>query len=565
VLTIDAVRELQEEHKFNLADSESYSTTSAAETVREIFGETESTLIDAEKECVNFLLDNMRQNGLSQEEYNLKATETLDKPKDTTHYTHDFVFGKSNKKYRIAMNISYEEQTRGESDDFISFGYALERCQDYIAKNFRERRDERDKVERTKEYIKDFVYKDLHGGVRKSAGGRYSHKELVADLTNEIMNYGPITKYVEDDSIDEIRANGPKELFLESGGKTLKCRDVFRDSEHMERIISKLISVSKMRLTPKTPMVNARTIEGYRVNATYSGISPYNQPAFVLRKFGKREIEPEDMLKNKSFSKGMYALLSLIPKADLSWITVGPTGSGKTTLNGLLVREIDPLSRVITIENPSEMRLRRIENGIVVNDVLQYECIPDDEGVSSADPTMENLLINAMRQSPHWIGPGELRTPGEFATALRAAQTGHYFFTTLHAEGDDDAISRFLTSYLMASNEPAELALRNICAAVKFVIFQEKLADGTRKVTSVSEVIGSDGLKPIMNQIYRFVIEDIVEEPGTRRVLEIIGRHKRVGKLSEKIQEKMLKSGIKRERFEFLARNPGVNEEEEYD
>ncbi|MCL2146644.1 MAG: Flp pilus assembly complex ATPase component TadA [Synergistaceae bacterium] len=565
MLTLDNIRELQEEYKYNRLVGGIQAESDEKESDHEDTVEKDLTLADAESECSRYLLESMSQNGLNLEGNDFNFAEELDRPKDTIYYTHDFVFGRLNKKYRIVMSINYEERESSENNDFISFNYSLERCQEYIAKNFRERRDERDKAERTKEYIKDFVYKDMHGGVRKSIGGRYNHKELVDDLTNEIMNYGPITKYVEDDSIDEIRANGPKELFIESAGKTMPCKDVFHDSEHMERIISKLIGFSKARLTPKSPMVNARTMEGYRMNATYAGISPYNQPAFVLRKFGKRAIEPEDMLKNKSFSTGMYTLLSLIPKADLSWITVGPTGSGKTTLNGLLVREIDPLSRVITIENPSEMRLRRIENGIVINDVLQYECIPDDEGASSSDPTMENLLINAMRQSPHWIGPGELRTPGEFATALRAAQTGHYFFTTLHAEGDDDAISRFLTSYLMVSNEPAELALRNICAAVKFIIFQEKLADGARKVTSISEVVGSEGLRPTTNQIYKFEIEDVVEEPASHRVLEIIGRHRRVGKLSETIQQRMLKSGIKRERFEFLTREPGEYEAEEYD
>jgi pilus assembly protein CpaF len=565
MLTLDSIRELQEEHKYDHKIGDNSFMQNEENAGFEKTDEKEATLIDAERECKKYLFENMRQNGLVQEDDTLKLIDELEHPKNTIHYTNEFVYGKLNKKYRIAINISYEDRDRGEYDDFISFSYALERCQEYIAMNFRERRDERDKAEQTKEYIKDFVYKAMQGGVRKITGGRYTNKELVADLTNEIMNYGPITKYVEDDTIDEIRANGPKELFLESGGKTIRCSDSFRDIEHMERIISKLIGVSKVRLTPKSPMVNARTMEGYRVNATYSGISPYNQPAFVLRKFSKREIESEDMLKNKTFSKGMYTLLALIPKADLSWITVGPTGSGKTTLNGLLVKEIDPLSRVITIENPSEMRLRRMENGIVINDVLQYECIPDDEGTASADPTMENLLINAMRQSPHWIGPGELRTPGEFATALRAAQTGHYFFTTLHAEGDDDAITRFLTSYLMVSNEPAELALRNICSAVRFIIFQEKLADGTRKVTSISEIIGSEGLKPITNQIYKFEIEDVKEETDTHRVLEIIGKHKRVGKLSEHIQQRMLKSGIKRERFEYLTKDPKEDESEEYD
>jgi len=193
---------------------------------------------------------------------------------------------------------------------------------------------------------------------------------------------------------------------------------------------------------------------------------------------------------------------------------------------------------------------------IIINDILQYECIADDEGTTSGDPTMENLLINAMRQSPHWIGPGELRTPGEFATALRAAQTGHYFFTTYHAEGDRDAILRFLTAYLMASNEPAELALKNICSAVRFVIFQEKLADGTRKVTSISEITGSVGLEPTINQIYKFEVDGVMEDSNTHRVLKIEGKHKRVGVLSGEIQQRMLKAGIRRERFAFLTIAP---------
>lgn len=335
----------------------------------------------------------------------------------------------------------------------------------------------------------------------------------------------------------------------------------------MERIIAKLIGVSKVRLTPRTPMVNARTIEGYRVNATHADISPYGNPAFVIRKFKKGTMSPDKMIKDKSFSINMFKLLSLIPRADMSWMTVGPTGSGKTTLNEVLIKQIDPLSRIITIENPSELRLLRYKNNDpnekVINDVLQYESVPEDDDSSPA--TMENLLINAMRQSPHWIGPGELRSPGEFATALRAAQTGHYFFTTLHAEGDKEAIYRFLTAYLIQSDEPAELALRNICSAVKFVIFQEKLADGTRKVTSISEIIGSQGLSPIVNKLYEFECIDVEDDPETGKVKSIIGRHKRVGCISETLQQKMLKSGIKRSKFEFLTRPVDPNEEEVYD
>ncbi|MGZ9584917.1 CpaF family protein [Paenibacillus marinisediminis] len=447
----------------------------------------------------------------------------------------------------------------------ISFEEVLELCQKYITKiathTFRRENDAARKREMTRSYINEFV-----DSQRPIVEGYFELADLKQALINEITHYGPITKAMEDPSIDEIRANGPDQIFVESGGRTLIWDQHFSDREHMERIVSKLIGVSKMRLTPKIPMVNARTIEGFRVNATHAEISPYDLPAFVIRKFSKKKITYETMVQNHSFSVNMFRLLSLIPKSDMSWITVGPTGSGKTTLNEVLVKEINPLSRIITIENPSEMRLLQreggSEHGRVINDVLQYESVPEEDDSSPA--TMENLLINAMRQSPHWIGPGELRTPGEFATALRAAQTGHFFFTTLHAEGDTEAIYRFLTAYLMASNEPAELALRNICSAVKFVIFQEKLADGTRKVTSISEVLGSEGLNPIVNPIYKFICDDVLEEEGTHKVLRIIGRHKRVGKLSEKLQQSMLKAGIKKSRFAFLTTDPEDDEIEGY-
>lgn len=470
---------------------------------------------------------------------------------------------------KVLQQSQHKDQLEDVKSNYttISFEEALELCQKYITKiatnAFRRESDPVKKREMTKAYIHEFV-----DSQKPSVEGHYDLVMLKGALIDEITHYGPITKAMEDPEIDEIRANGPDQIFVETGGKTMRWDQHFTDREHMERIIAKLVGVSKMRLTPKIPMVNARTIEGYRVNATHADISPYNMPAFVIRKFSKKKISAQMLVRNQSFSVNMYKLLSLIPKANLSWITVGPTGSGKTTLNEILVKEISPLSRIITIENPSEMRLLQredhMDHGRIINDVLQYESVPEEDDSSPA--TMENLLINAMRQSPQWIGPGELRTPGEFATALRAAQTGHYFFSTLHAEGDKEAIYRFLTAYLMVSNEPAELALRNICSAVKFVIYQEKLADGTRKVTSVSEVLGSDGLEPLINPIYRFVCEDVIEEgEGQNKQVKIIGKHQRVGKLSEQIQQNMLKAGIQRKHFDFFLSDPTEDEAEVYE
>jgi len=449
----------------------------------------------------------------------------------------------------------------------MSFENAVKQCQAYINKvathYYRQVEDVKTKREMTERYIIEYVDTE-----KPDVEGFSELVELKEALIEEITQYGPITDAMEDPEIDEIRANAPDQIFVEKYGRTYRWDKSFNDREHMEKVITKLIRASKVRLTPKNPMVNARTIEGSRVNATHASISPYGNPAFVIRKFKKARLSAEEMIREKSFSTNMYKLLTLIPRANLSWLTVGPTGSGKTTLNEMLVKYIDPMCRIITIENPSELRLLRREgdspSGRVINDVLQYESVSeDDEDSSSA--TMENLLINAMRQSPHWIGPGELRAPREFTTALRAAQTGHYIFTTLHAEGDQEAIFRFLTAYLSASNEPAELALRNICAAIKFIIFQERLADGTRKVTSISEVRGAKGLTPIIEQIYKFECIDVEEDPQTGKVLRIIGKHKRVGKISPELGQRMLKAGIKKSRFEFLTRDVDPDEEEVYD
>jgi len=449
----------------------------------------------------------------------------------------------------------------------MSFENAVKQCQAYINKvathYYRRVEDVKTKREMTERYIIEYVDTE-----KPDVEGFSELVELKEALIEEITQYGPITDAMEDPEIDEIRANAPDQIFVEKYGRTYRWDKSFNDREHMEKVITKLIRASKVRLTPKNPMVNARTIEGSRVNATHASISPYGNPAFVIRKFKKARLSAEEMIREKSFSTNMYKLLTLIPRANLSWLTVGPTGSGKTTLNEMLVKYIDPMCRIITIENPSELRLLRREgdspSGRVINDVLQYESVSeDDEDSSSA--TMENLLINAMRQSPHWIGPGELRAPREFTTALRAAQTGHYIFTTLHAEGDQEAIFRFLTAYLSASNEPAELALRNICAAIKFIIFQERLADGTRKVTSISEVRGAKGLTPIIEQIYKFECIDVEEDPQTGKVLRIIGKHKRVGKISPELGQRMLKAGIKKSRFEFLTRDVDPDEEEVYD
>jgi pilus assembly protein CpaF len=467
-------------------------------------------------------------------------------------------------KQKLHKNIAGDRSSQACA--VMTFEEAIRKCQAYINRTastfYRQLEDIKEKRHLTEKYIYEYVDYE-----KPDVIGYETFATLKEDLVEEIIQYGPITEAMENPEIDEIRANAFDQIFIEKKGKTFRFEKNFLNKEHMDKVVTKLIRASKQRLTPKNPIVNARTIEGARVNATHSSISPYQNTAFVIRKFKKFVFTPQELIESKTFSVNMFRLLSLIPKADLSWMSVGSTGSGKTTLNELLVKEIDPLCRIITIENPSELRLLRYKNhesDEVINDVLQYEIVGDDKEDEMV-VTMEQMLVNAMRQSPYWVGPGELRSPREFTIALRAAQTGHHLFTTLHSEGDEAAIYRFLTAYLSVSNEPAELALRNICAAIKFVVFLERLADGERRVTSISEIVGSEGLQPIIQPIYRFECLDVEEDSETKRVKKIVGIHKRVGKISEKTAQKILKAGIKKERFEFLIKDVNPSEEESYD
>ena len=219
----------------------------------------------------------------------------------------------------------------------MSLEDAIRQCQAYVNKTathfYRQVEDVKIKREMTERYIIEYVDTE-----KPDVEGFNELLDLKEALIEEITQYGPITEAMEDPLIDEIRANGPDQIFIEKHGKTFSWEKSFSDREHMEKVITKLIRASKVRLTPKNPMVNARTIEGSRVNATHASISPYGNPAFVIRKFKKVRISPEEMIRQESFSTNMYRLLKLIPKANLSWLTVGPTKSGKTTLNEMLVK-----------------------------------------------------------------------------------------------------------------------------------------------------------------------------------------------------------------------------------
>lgn len=405
--------------------------------------------------------------------------------------------------------------------------------------------------------------------------------KLVDKLIEDITNYGILTQAMMDEKVYEIRCNG-KELKVEIEGHVQDLLDKegniisFESPEQQEVIIRKLLG--DVRLTPKDCLVNARTIEGYRIAAIHSsGLSPDpNDPtgehyhAFVLRKFRKSKMKLGEIVLKHTMSDNMARLLALCTAGGLTFFTVGPTASGKTTTNNAILQSVPATTRTVLIQNPSEIDLRfKDDSGRVYNDVLHLEAT-EKEHPTEKDPTMTNCMDMTLRLSPTFVCFGEVRTNGEFKQCMKIMQAGHPINTTFHAESSEGAIKRFQTAYLAESgNEPSHLALSTIVGLVNIIVVQKIMRDGTRKVIQISEVVGVDpnnNEKALLNDLYIFDINGEPEYDEAGNVIKIKGQHRRVGKLSERTIRKFQLEGVPKKRYDFLLKDvkDAANEVEVY-
>lgn len=436
------------------------------------------------------------------------------------------------------------------------------------------------KSEAIKQIIIDYVMdkKPLVEGYM-DADKRPDVIKLVDKLVEDITDYGILTAAMMDETVYEIRANG-KEIKIERAGHVEDLRDKdgnilsFESPEKQTIIMRKLLG--DVRLTPKDAIVNSRTIEGYRIAAVHStALSPDpNDPtgeaydAFVLRKFKKSKMDLGQIVEKGTLSDNMARLLALAPAGGWTFLTCGPTSSGKTTLNNAILQAIPPTTRTVLLQNPSEIDLRfKDASGRVYNDVLHLEA-KDKENPTPNDPTMGNLMDHTLRLSPTIVVFGEIRTNLEFKLAMKIMQAGHPINCTFHAESSSGAIKRFLTAYLAESgNEPSHLALSTLTDLVHLIIVQKIMKDGTRKVIQISEILGVDPQNrdlPLINDIYIYDIdrEPIYNPDGSIKAIR--GTHKRVGKLSERAIRRMQLEGISKPRYEFLTKDPSSTEVETY-
>ena len=352
---------------------------------------------------------------------------------------------------------------------------------------------------------------------------RPERTRLFEQIAAEILGLGPIQSLLEDDTITEIMVNGPKNIYIERKGKLHRVPVTFESNEHVMRIIDRIVAPLGRRIDESSPYVDARLQDGSRVNAVIPPISLVG-PVLTIRKFSKNPISVDQMVQFGSITNEAVQFLKACVEAHLNIIISGGTGSGKTTLLNVLSGFIPSDERILTIENAAELQLRQ-------EHVVTLESRPPNiEG--RGEITIRDLVINALRMRPERIIVGECRG-GETLDMLQAMNTGHDgSMTTAHANSPRDALARIETMCLMAGMDLPIRAIREqVASAVDLICQQERMRDGTRKITTITEVSGMEGDVITMTDI--FVFEQAGMENG-----RIVGRLRPTG-LRPKFMDKI--------------------------
>jgi pilus assembly protein CpaF len=320
--------------------------------------------------------------------------------------------------------------------------------------------------------------------------------QVVKQVLDEIFGLGPLEPLIKDPEVSDILVNTARTVFIERHGKLERTDVVFQDDRHLLQIIDRIVSAVGRRIDDSSPMVDARLPDGSRVNAIIKPLA-IDGPHLSIRKFKRDALSGEDLLRTDSLTLPMLKLLEAIVKARLNILISGGTGAGKTTLLNVLSSYIPSYERILTIEDSAELQLRQPH-------VVRLETRPSNiEGHGEVPQRL--LLVNALRMRPDRIVMGECRG-AEAVDMLQAMNTGHDgSITTLHANTPRDALARLETLVSMANLNLPEKAMRQqIAAAVNVVIQVGRLSDGTRKVVSVSEIVGMEGDVITMQEIFTY-------------------------------------------------------------
>ena len=347
-------------------------------------------------------------------------------------------------------------------------------------------------------------------------------------IQNEINGYGPLTDLLNNDSVTEIMVNGANDIYVEVDGKLVKDESVsFINDTHIIRTIQRIVQPLGRTIDAVNPMVDAHLRDGSRLNAIIPPLS-LTGPVITIRKFSKKMNSVDDLIRMGTLTANMALFLQACVRAKLNIIISG--GTGKTTLLNILSGFIDDEERIITIEDAAELKLHQSHVISLETRVVNYE--------GEGEITIRDLVRNSLRMRPDRIIVGEVRGKEAF-DMLQAMNTGHEgSITTLHANSSEDAINRLETMMLMNDMELPVYAIRNyIEKAIDIVIQIERLSDGKRKITSISEVIGLKDDKVALREIFSFK-EEGVSDQGSVMGEFIVYKH------TPKVYDRIKRKGI---------------------
>ena len=321
-------------------------------------------------------------------------------------------------------------------------------------------------------------------------------ERLVDELISEIMGLGPIEPFLQDSSVSEVMVNGPDSIYIERSGHLIKTETRFRNAEHLMHIIDRIVSAVGRRVDESSPMVDARLLDGSRVNVIIPPLSLIG-PCLTIRKFSRDVITVDKMIEFGSLDERMAQFLEACVRGRLNIVVSGGTGSGKTTLLNVLSSYVPESERIVTLEDSAELQLHQ-------DNLVTLETRPANiEG--EGEISMRDLVRNALRMRPDRIIVGEVRT-GEALDMLQAMNTGHDgSMTTAHANSARDLLSRLETMVLMSGMELPLRAIRSqIASAVDIVVQIARMRDGSRKIINISEITGMEGDIITMQDLFRF-------------------------------------------------------------
>ena len=385
------------------------------------------------------------------------------------------------------------------------------------------------------ESVVDYYLKD-----EKALLNEKERSLIIDEIIDELTGLGPLERFFKDPTVNDVLVNTYKDIYVERRGIIEKTKSRFVDDNHLRNIIDRIISRIGRRIDESSPMVDARLPDGSRVNAIIPPLA-IDGPMLSIRRFATIPLKMEDLLNYQALTPEIAQLLAGCVKAKLNIMISGGTGAGKTTLLNILSANIPSNERIITIEDSAELQLQQPH-------VVRLETRPPSiEGTLQV--TQRDLVRNSLRMRPDRIIIGEVRGAEAF-DMLQAMNTGHEgSLTTIHSNSPRDSLTRLESMILMTGVNLPEKAMRYmISSAMDLVIQANRMADGSRKITSVAEVVGMESDVITLQEIFTY------DRKGIDKEGKIIGRHRSTG-IRPKFADKLKIAGIEVPEHLFTGMN----------